>query len=137
MAIGAAELALEGELGGVEEPFAAAEGVDVLGSAEIDGRHHFVGVGVDDARWCRPGGWRRRDACRPARAARPRGLWPTGIRAMTVIGRSGEIVDERLSPRAHGLKQAGTSMTVTLCDPAVVRKIFDLSGVMATPQGRA
>ncbi len=29
------------------------------------------------------------------------------------------------------------SIAVTLWDPAVVKKILDLSGVMATPQGKA
>ena len=48
VAVGAAELALKGEVGGVEETLAAAEGVDVLRSAEIDGGCDFIGGCIDD-----------------------------------------------------------------------------------------
>src|SRR5271165_6192049 len=42
LAIGATELALKGEAGSVEKALAAAEGVDVLGPPEVDGRYYFV-----------------------------------------------------------------------------------------------
>ena len=44
----AAKCALEGELGGVEEPLAATESVNIPGPAEVHSRDNLLGAGIDD-----------------------------------------------------------------------------------------
>src|SRR5436305_11084721 len=70
-------------------------------------------------------------------SAIPRGLWPTSILDETYSADAERSLANGCRRVRRVLRRRDTSMTVTLCAPAVVRKILVLSGVNATPQGNA
>src|SRR5438874_4824765 len=66
--------------------------------------------------------------------ATPRGLCPTAILDETYSAEAERSLTNGRRCARTLFSRRDTSSTVTLCDPAVVRKIFDLSGAIATPQ---